>query len=274
MSASNPFESFQADRREPLSLCLRERSAPAEYEGLRCLALEYSSRGDRVQGQLVLPSGAGPHPVILLVHGLGSSRNGDAMAAIGARWVARGAAVAAIDLPLHGERSSAKMSERLQASAQAALVRGFEDSVDEMLWSEFARQSVIDLQRLVDALGHVDAADPGRLVYVGFSLGGMLGSVFCAVDERPRGAALALAGACPARGALDTQRAVAAIAPRPLLFVNASGDELIPREHTERLFDAAGEPRRIEWFDAGHRDLPGAAMKSIWQFAHPLLGLP
>ena len=65
---------------------------------------------------------------------------------------------------------------------------------------------------------------------------------------------------------------VATLVANPI--VGATEDETIPRWSTERLFDAAGEPKQIEWFDAGHRTLPGKAMKAIWQFARPLLELP
>jgi dienelactone hydrolase len=273
MSRPSPLD---PDPGEPLALQTHARAAPGAYADLPCFAIEYSSRGDRVPGQIVLPDLPGasaPHPVVLLAHGLTSSRNGDGMDAVAARWVREGAAVAAIDFALHGERTSPKTSERLFESAPAALANGFDDRASEILWQEFARQSVLDLRRLVDVLEAFDGVDAKRLVYVGFSLGGILGAALCGVDPRPRGAALAIAGAGAPGGPLDPTAHVGNIAPRPLLFVNASRDETIARPHTERLYEAAGEPKQIEWFDAGHRDLPGAAMKRIWSFARPLLGL-
>lgn len=265
--------SLAPDPGEPLALQTRSCTAPGAYAGLPCLAIEFSSRGDRVPGQVVRPASAGPHPVVVLAHGLTSSRNGDAMDAVGARWVREGAAVAAIDFPLHGERTNPKMSERLLETSPAALANDFREQASELLWSEFARQAVLDLRRLVDALEHLDEIDAKRLVFVGFSLGGILGAIFCGVDPRPRGAALAIAGAGPDGSPLDPTAFVGAIAPRPLLFVNATRDDTISRIHTERLFEAASQPKRIEWFEAGHTDLPGAAMKAVWNFARPLLEL-
>lgn len=265
--------SFDPDRSEPLSLAVRAVDGPGAYDGLRCQRLEFTSRGDRVPGQLCLPDGPGPHPVVLLTHGLTSARNADGMDAIGARWVREGAAVAAIDLPLHGERASAKMTERLIATAQGALSSHIEDPVAAMLWSEFARQAILDLRRTLDALEQIDEVDPGRVAYVGFSLGGILGAAVCGLDPRPRGAAFAVAGAGPPGGPLDPLEAVAAIAPRPVLFVNAEHDETIGRRASERLYAAAADPKSIEWFDCSHRTLPGVAMKQIWQFLRPLLGL-
>ncbi len=270
MSSRGPLD---PDPGEPIALQTCAREAPGAYAGLPCLAIEFSSRGDRVPGQLVLPASQGPHPVVVLAHGLTSSRNGESMDAVGARWVREGAAVAAIDFPLHGERTSPKMTERLVQTRGAALANEFADRASELLWNEFARQAVLDLRRLVDALERLEDVDAKRLVYVGFSLGGILGAAFCGVDPRPRGAALALAGAGPTGGPLDPTAFVGAIAPRPLLFVNATDDETISQTQTERLFAAAGEPKQIEWFEAGHTSLPGAAMKAVWSFALPLLEL-
>lgn len=276
MSDATPIDPalLEPDRNEPLALSAIERPAPGAYAGLRCLDLEFTSRGDRVSGQIVLPTSSEPPPLVVLAHGLGSGRNQDGMDAVGARWVQEGAAVAAIDFPLHGDRTNPKFSERLQETAGRGLSGGFDSASDAMLWNEFVRQSVLDLRRLVDAVAQLGTVDTKRLVYVGFSLGGILGAVFCAVDPRPRGAALAIAGAGAEGAPLDPTHYVARIGPRPLLLVNASRDETIPREWTERLFAAAAEPKRIEWFDASHRTLPGEAMKTVWTFARPLLELP
>jgi hypothetical protein len=55
--------------------------------------------------------------------------------------------------------------------------------------------------------------------------------------------------------------------------VNATRDETIPRAATEALVAAAGEPKRLEWFDSGHATLPGVALKSMWQHLATALGL-
>jgi fermentation-respiration switch protein FrsA (DUF1100 family) len=59
---------------------------------------------------------------------------------------------------------------------------------------------------------------------------------------------------------------VGRFAPRPILFVNASRDERVPRAAAEALYAAAGEPKEMLWFDAAHDDLPGRALKAIWLF--------
>jgi fermentation-respiration switch protein FrsA (DUF1100 family) len=111
------------------------------------------------------------------------------------------------------------------------------------------------------------------MAYAGFSLGSIVGATFCAVDPRPRAAALALGGAGVGPPESDPARTVADFAPRPLLVVGATRDATIPRSATEALFEAAGEPKQMLWFDGTHTELPGAALKAMWEFLREHLGL-
>jgi dienelactone hydrolase len=79
------------------------------------------------------------------------------------------------------------------------------------------QQAVIDLERALDALAETAWIDAERIAYVGFGLGGQVGSAFCALDPRPAAAALAPSvGAALAAGP-DPARYLARIAPRPVL---------------------------------------------------------
>ena len=51
---------------------------------------------------------------------------------------------------------------------------------------------------------------------------------------------------------LDVYKDVALIAPRPILFVHSKGDEIIPYQSTEKLYAAAGEPKKLILLDDGH----------------------
>lgn len=42
------------------------------------------------------------------------------------------------------------------------------------------------------------------------------------------------------------------ISPTPLLMINGTQDDQIPRENTERLYAAAGDPKDIVWLDSRH----------------------
>jgi len=185
-------------------------------------------------------------------------------------WVRGGAAVLAIDLPLHGERASAKLSERVLGAIHA----GAEPSaLERSLWIDWVRQAVADLQRGVHAAGEHPAVDAARIGYVGFSLGALVGSVFCADEPRLAGAALAIGGAGLGPREVDPAVFVPRIAPRPLLFVSALEDETIPRRCAEALHAAAKETKEVLWYACGHTNLPGAALKAIWTFLRKQLCL-
>jgi dienelactone hydrolase len=260
---------FRLERDEPLAALFRPREAAAALAPARESHFEYTSRGDRVTARLLLPPARGGRaPLVLVGHGGRGSKNSPYVDAAVGPWLRAGAAVAAIDLPLHGERASAKLSEQLLAGLALGT-----DARHEALWLEFAAQSVLDLERALDALaGHAEV-DVGRAAYAGFSLGAMLGALFCAGEPRIRAAALAIGGGGFGPSAADPVRHIARFAPRPLLFVNATRDERIPRANAEALHAAAGEPKQVLWFECGHGDLPGRALKAMWQFLHPHLGL-
>lgn len=95
----------------------------------------FGSRGDWVTGRLWLPHAAGPHPLVLVSAPLGHDT--ERVHPLCAGIAAGGAAAACFDLPLHGARSSRKLSaERLLAAdatkptpAEAALRSAFRSQV-------------------------------------------------------------------------------------------------------------------------------------------------
>ena len=235
---------------------------PHARAGVEVYPLEFASRGDRVPARVLVPKDAtGPVPLVIAQHGLRGHKAAPYMEAAVAPWAERGVAVATIDFPLHGERASAKLSERI-----ASL-----DELDEGLWIDLAEQAVLDLRQLLVALDTDERITTERVVYAGFSLGGILGCLFCAEEPRVRAAAMAIAGAGIGPGATDPARFVGRIAPRPLHFVQADRDEVIPRAAALALHEAASEPKTVEWFDSTHSELPGGALKSMWRFLEPHL---
>ena len=132
-------------------------------------------------------------------------------------------------------------------------------------------QTVFDLRRAVDYLDTRDDIDSTRTAFLGISLGGIIGSVFCGVEPRVEYPMIALAGG-GLRMALGTEgfsdritnmlapveplNFIHRIAPRPVLFLNATEDTVIPRSSTEMLFDAAKEPKKILWYKAPHHMPP------------------
>jgi len=256
---------------ESLGLHRRPQPLPEPLADLRGERLEFSSRGDRVPARLLLPGrGTGPFPLVLLGHGAGGSKEAGYLDALAAPWVRAGAAALSLDLPLHGERHNEKLAEPLRASRRRPAGAS---PAAVLLWTELVEQSAADLERSLDAAALLPEIDPGRIVYAAFSLGAILGAPFLARDPRPRAAALALGGCGLGPPGPDPALRIAGFAPRPLLFVNASRDATVSREAAEALHAAAGEPKRVDWFDATHADLPGRALKAMWQFLRSELGL-
>jgi dienelactone hydrolase len=263
---------FECDRSEPLGLWWRDEPTAPEWPDLRRVQFEYASRGERVPGRLWLPAQAGPpRPLVVLEHGATGAKDAPYIAQIGAPWVREGVALLSIDLPLHGERANPKLGPALLAGL--GLV-GRPTPAARVVVEEFVRQAVCDLKRALDAAAQLPGVDASRTAYAGLSLGGIVGATYCAVDPRPRAAALALAGGGFGGPRVDPVAHVAGIAPRPILFVNMTGDEIVPRAASEALHAAAREPKQVVWFDGGHRELPGRGAKAMWAFLRRHLETP
>ncbi len=121
---------------------------------------------------------------------------------------------------------------------------------------------------MVRLLSDQEGVDPNRVAVRGSSLGGFL--AICAASVAPEIAGVI--AICPASGkhlargvrqgrfemrvgdpidleawlvAQDVGTAVENIAPRPLILMHAEGDTQIPSEHSEDLYERAGEPRKL-----------------------------
>jgi fermentation-respiration switch protein FrsA (DUF1100 family) len=208
-------------------------------------AMERSSprrpaREDRQNGlayALWLPDDPPPWPGVVVVHGAGSRKENHADFARLA--TASGWAALTFDLPGHGA-SEGEMSG-------AAI-----DGVISMTW----------------LLAGTEGVDARRVALRGSSLGGFL--ALCAASVSPEIAGVI--AICPAnedhlaRGvrqgrfemrvgdpldleawlvAQDVGGAVERIAGRPLILMHAEGDTQIPSDHSEELYERAGEPRKL-----------------------------
>ena len=264
--------SFAADPDEPLAPWWREEPGDAT-----ALSFEFTSRGDRVSGSLRLPAGDGASvPLVLLQHA--PSPGAPPLDGACRPWLDGGMAVASIDLPLHGARTSAKLTHKLLR----AMDRGEAASpLEADLWVQFVRQGVADLRRALDVLaahpllaGH-PRLDAARVAYAGLGVGATLGAVFCAHEPRVRAAALGLGGGGVGPPAVDPARHVGYIAPRPLLLVNAQRDEQVPRDRALALQAAAGEQGQVLWIDDASAPSRDAALTAMAHFlAEPLESRP
>ena len=186
---------------------------------------------------LWIPDGPPSWPGVVIVHGASSKKENHADFARLA--TANGWAALTFDLPGHGD------SER-----------------------EFSGSAIDDVIAMVDLLAVQPGVEGERVALRGSSLGGFLS--ICAAAAAPEIAGVI--AICPAsedhlaRGvrqgrfemrigdpvdleawlaAQDIGEAVERIAGRPLVLMHAEGDTQVPSEHTEELYDRAGEPRKL-----------------------------
>ena len=217
-----------------------EQAVPAG----RRIVLEFHAGGEAIPGILLLPREPVPAPGVLLLHGY-SSRREHMAEGVGASLMRHGIASLSIDLPLHGTRA-----DPLQAQAARnplAIVS---------MWNTALKECRL-------SLGYLRARpeiDRDCTAVAGYSLGSFLAVMVAADDPAVRAVALAAGGDLPAgtplsavaRAVADPVRAVRKLKGRPLLMVHGTGDRTMKPEQAQRLFDAAGEPKELKWWNAGH----------------------
>jgi len=207
-------------------------------------------KGSRVPANLYLPRKTefkAPYPAILLQYGTGGNKNTNYIVAIGELAVAKGLAVLTIDAPDRGER------------------KGKEEPKLNPFDNRFL-QYLGDYSRAIDYLETRKDVDRKRLGYVGISWGAITGVTYAAHDSRISVVASLVGGGNFASlipgGApqdlvaktkvFDPYYHVALIAPRPLLLVNVTRDQLVPRVLAESLQKAAPAYAKRVWLEADH----------------------
>ncbi|MDX2443403.1 MAG: alpha/beta fold hydrolase [Bacteroidales bacterium] len=222
--------------------------------------VSYNSIHDqKVYGLLSIPTDTEkPMPVVILLHGVGDRKTVDYIEGGIPSFTEAGYAVLRIDVANHGERKTQNYEVDFTG--------------DYKYWTrDLISQTVFDLRRSIDFLSTCAEIDPNRIGFLGISLGGFIGTVFCGVDERVKVPALALTGgglnvmfgfdAMDAEtrnylSIIDPINFVDKISPRPLLMINAENDEIVPPITSKMLFKKAGEPKNIIWYPAKHRNIP------------------
>ena len=143
---------------------------------MRRTRFEYSSAGDRVRGILWHAEASDPTPLVLVGHARGSSKDAAELDLLARSWTGAGAAVAAIDLPLHGARASGKLGDRILRAVGAETAT---DELDADLWRHLVQQTETDLRRALILLAARPDIDRERLAFAGFGLGAELGAGVC-----------------------------------------------------------------------------------------------
>ena len=200
--------------------------------------------GELVPALFQTPRSTGAVAGVLLLHGF-SSRKERMADTIGRALAQRGVAALSVDLPLHGAREEGL--EGLSLRNPLALVQK---------WTLAVREA----NAAIDHLRNRSDVDPARIGIGGYSLGAYLGVIVASRNNHVNALALAAGGDLPektpfsalVRSIADPKRAVRAFAGRPLLMVNGRYDRTITPDQARALFDAAGEPKEMRWYDGGH----------------------
>jgi dipeptidyl aminopeptidase/acylaminoacyl peptidase len=256
-------ELFKYDATQPLAA---EEAISETRDDYQVHKLSYASANNqRVPAFFILPTrpASGKAPCIVLMHGLGQDKK--ALAMLWGTFAKSGYAVLAIDALHHGERAPKAPLELFGANIDAT--------------RELLVQTVIDLRRGLDFLQGRKEIDPKRIGYLGFSMGGILGTLLSAVDDRVNAPVIALAGgnwklmaqtstlaqAVKARQSqgvdgigwqpldpMDPVRFVGRISPRPVLFINGDNDTVVPVACAKELHQAAGPGKEVLFYKGGH----------------------
>jgi dienelactone hydrolase len=215
------------------------------------------------------PEGAaGARPLILMGHGGGQHKRAPGIVARAHRFVAEcGFAVAAADVPNHGERPKDQEFERVVAENRARMAAG-EDTAALVaaLHNLVARQTVPEWQAVLTAVQQLDHVGAGPAGYWGVSLGCGLGVPFVAAEPRVRAAVLGLQGSPELA---DTAARITV----PVQFLVQWDDERVPRAQSLALFDAlASAEKTLHANPSKHADMPSFETDSSLRFFARHLG--
>jgi dienelactone hydrolase len=206
-----------------------------------------------VPGVLWTPEDAvGTRPLILMGHGGGQHKKAPGVLARARRFVAEGGyAVAAIDVPNHGERPRDEEFDRIATENRARMAAG-EDTAALIvaMHNLLAGQTVAEWRAVLTAVQQLDHVGAGPVGYWGMSMGCGLGVPFVAAEPRVRAAVLGLLGA-PGLAEIAARITV------PVQFLVQWDDERVPRAEALALFDALASAEKTLHANPGkHADLP------------------
>lgn len=231
-ASGTPFDFCALPPHEPLGLSLAAHVPSAPFKGATAHRFEISSRGDRVPGRLVLPTpDSGPCSVILAFGASDGCLSADFDFLAG--LLGDSFAVATIDLPLYGERRSAKFSERLVSAISRAGSASELDPNAIALLTEFMRQAVRDVTRTVEALSTLSSIDESRIAILGLGDCASVATIAASIDSRVNATVSAFAQLIDI-DELDARTFANAIAPRPILAIEPENATSIFEACTER----------------------------------------
>ena len=249
------------DARSPLNVVLQ---SSAQKKGHLLEEFTFAgSPGERVPVMAVIPSNVGqPCPAIIFLYGIG-------MKISFVDKIAESVTQAGFALFVPEQLNRGK--RRRKGLGPVEKIATFHQRI---------MTTIHDPRRLIDVIEERPDIDSQRLYLWGASFGAMAGCSVMAYDPRLKAGVLTLCGgdfqkmakdtairktlprfswlklAAPVAASLlhpfDPILHIAKIAPRPLLFQNLLNDEMIPRSSVDALYNQAGQPKQILWYNSPH----------------------
>jgi len=218
------------------------------------------TNGLQIEGHLRIPhQSALQRPALIILGGVRTGRRTIDHLGDTGDWL-----VLALDYPYRGKKSGLTRTEFL--AALPAMRRAVMDTVPAAMLA-------------VDYLERRGDVDMGRVLLAGGSFGALFSPALAAADQRITAVAIFFGAgdlhalidanlelAWPLKpvvswigsvlvSPLEPLKYIGRIAPRPVFFLNGTGDEAMPVACSRALHDTAGEPKTISWLDVGHVDI-------------------
>ncbi|MFN0095989.1 MAG: alpha/beta hydrolase [Dehalococcoidia bacterium] len=213
-----------------------------EIAGLEELRFHLEVEGEAVPALFYRADHAeGPQPLVIVQHPATSSKEDYFVADVARMWAKEGWVVGGLDAPMHGERAAFDPMGMLREPGRFAAAS-----------ARFANE----LSAIIDFLASELPLDLGRLGYVGYSMGSMLGLRAVASDGRFKAAAFCLIGEGGLVGAAtDPASPVQQLGGVAVRIVAKMQDEFFPKHATESLHAALPGEKDLVWLPGGHFEI-------------------
>lgn len=228
------------------------RITDEEFADIHEVRFAVEVAGEEAPGVLFYADGEEGMPLVVIQHPATSSKEDYFVRDVGMMWARRGWACMGLDAPFHGERGTADPMRLLRERER---------------FPETSAQFSAELSAAVDAVASRFPVDLGRLGYVGYSMGSMLGIPAVAADGRYRAAAFCLVGEGGLLGsAADAGSPVGRLGSVAVRIVGKLSDEFFSRESTEALFGALPGEKDLIWLPGGHFEIGPDVIKAAEQW--------